>query len=372
MRGKPSLEAGNSPAQAHGLKLVFWESTVGCNLECRHCRRLEVSKELSKSDLTTQEALGFLDSLTEVGCPILILSGGEPLFRPDIFEIADYAGRRGIPVALATNGTLVDGKTAGRVRESGIRRVSVSLDGANAETHDRFRGIPGSFEAALEGVRALRREGVSVQINSTVARHNVDELEDLYRLCVESGADALHIFMLVPVGCGVEIADDQMLSPQRYEEVLLWLYRKSREKALHIRATCAPHYFRILREQTREEGRRLELPRHGMEAMTKGCLAGSGVCFVSHKGEVFPCGYLPVEAGNIRTGSLREIWEHSAVFERLRRPELLQGKCGLCEYVKVCMGCRARAFSETGDYMAEEPYCIYTPKLRSEKGTTSV
>lgn len=354
------------------LKLVFWESTVGCNLECRHCRRLEVSKTLARSDLTTQEAFAFVESLSEMGRPILVLSGGEPLFRPDIFEIARYGGRRGIPVALATNGTLVDRQTAGQVRAAGIRRVSVSLDGADAETHDRFRGIPGSFDAALRGIQELRGEGISVQINSTVARHNVEQMEDLYRLCVGLGADALHIFMLVPVGCGVEIADDQMLSPEKYEEVLLWLYRKSREKVLHTRATCAPHYFRILREQAREEGRRLDLPRQGMEAMTKGCLAGSGVCFVSHKGEVFPCGYLPVTAGNIRTQRLREIWEHSAVFDRLRHPELLQGKCGLCEYIKVCMGCRARAFSETGDYMAEEPYCIYTPKVQRETDLSSL
>jgi heme b synthase len=349
----------------HELRLVFWETTAGCNLECIHCRRLEVSRELAKDDLTTAEAFSLIDSLVEFAKPILVLSGGEPLFRPDIYEIARYATDRGLTVAMASNGTLITEEVARRIKESGVRRVSISLDGASAPVHDAFRQIPGSFEAAIRGLRHCQAAGLETQINSTVARHNVHELEDLYRLALELGAKALHIFMLVPVGCGVEIAEDQMLPAEQYEEVLHWFYDISKEKKIETKATCAPHYFRIIRQRAKAEGIRVTPETHGMAAMTKGCLAGTAVCFVSHKGEVFPCGYLPVTCGNIKTQSFRQIWEESRVFADLRDPEKLEGKCGLCEFKKVCEGCRARAYFEAGSYLAEEPYCIYEPiKMR--------
>jgi heme b synthase len=345
----------------HDLRLVFWETTAGCNLECIHCRRLEVSHELAKDDMTTEESKAFIDSLTEFASPILVLSGGEPLFRPDIFEIARYATDKGLTVAMATNGTLVNAEVARKLKESGIRRVSISLDGATAKIHDEFRKIPGSFEDAIQGLHLCQEAGIETQINSTVARHNVHELKDLYKMAIELGAKALHIFMLVPVGCGVEIADDQMLPSDQYEEVLNWFYDISKEKKLETKATCAPHYFRIMRQRAKEEGIRITPQTHGMAAMTKGCLAGTAVCFVSHKGEVFPCGYLPVDCGNVKTQPFGEIWEQSVVFSDLRDPDKLEGKCGLCEFKKVCEGCRARAYYEAGSYLAEEPYCIYEP-----------
>ncbi|HHT9149874.1 MAG TPA: SPASM domain-containing protein, partial [Candidatus Wujingus californicus] len=165
------------------------------------------------------------------------------------------------------------------------------------------------------------------------------------------------------VGCGVQIADDQMLHPKKYEEVLNHFYDLSKEAKIQTKATCAPHYFRIMRERAKEEGITISPKTHGMAAMTKGCLAGTGVCFVSHKGEVFPCGYLPVEAGHVRKQKFVDIWNDSPIFQKLRDPDLLEGKCGACEYKKVCEGCRARAFYDTGNYLAEEPYCIYQPKM---------
>jgi heme b synthase len=383
----PAHAVAERPVEKYPLRLLFWESTAACNLECIHCRRLDVAKEMAKEDLTTQEAFRFIDDLATMGTPILVLSGGEPLYRPDIFEIARYAAdTRRVKVALATNGTLVDERIAKKIVEAGVERVSISLDGADAEIHDEFRKLPGSFGRALHGFRLLKQLGMSLQINSTIANHNVHQLRDLYQLALQLGADALHIFMLVPVGCGVEIAEDQMLSAQKYEETLHLFYDLAQEAKIQTKATCAPHYFRVIRQRAKEGGAGghpggmpnlkdphlmgHSMPKGGhpsMAAMTKGCLAGTGVCFISHKGEVFPCGYLPVTSGNVRTKSFAEIWRTSEVFARLRNPDLLGGKCGACEYKKVCEGCRARAFYQTGDYMAEEPYCIYMPKGMREK-----
>ncbi len=350
------------------LRLLFWETTAGCNLECIHCRRLDVSKEIAKDDLTTEESITFINSLAETQRPILVLSGGEPLFRPDIFEIASHAINCGLTVALATNGTLIDERLAKKIVDTRIQRVSISIDGADAETHDNFRKLKGSFESAIRGINHLTRLGMEVQINCTIAKHNVEQLKDLYELALRLNAVAMHIFMLVPVGCGVQIAEDQMLPAQKYEESLNLFYDLSKNAKIQTKATCAPHYFRIMRQRAKQEGITVSPKTHGMAAMTKGCLAGTGVCFVSHKGEVFPCGYLPVNAGNVKTQSFAEIWNDSKVFNNLRNPELLEGKCGICEYKKVCEGCRARAFYQSGNYLAEEPYCIYEPRSNLQRG----
>ena len=347
------------------LRLLFWETTAGCNLECIHCRRLEVSQQLTQSDLTTEEGLAFIDSVAATQKPILVLSGGEPLVRPDIFDLAAHAIRQGLTVALATNGTLITNEIAAKIKDVGIERVSISVDGANAETHDEFRQLPGSFDAALRGISHLRRAGVAVQINSTVAKHNDSQLPEIYDLAVMVGAMALHLFMLVPVGCGMQVADEIMLSAERQEEVLHWFYDKSQAKVLQMKATCAPHYYRVMRQRAKAEGTKIDRSSHGMAAVTKGCLAGTSVCFVSHKGQVFPCGYLPIEAGNVKHQPFAQIWENAPLFDTLRQPELLTGKCGLCEYKKVCAGCRARAFGQMGDFLAEEPYCAYQPTDRN-------
>lgn len=361
-------------------RLVFWETTAGCNLRCIHCRRIEVADQLTPHDLSTQEAFTLIDQLAAVGSPVFVLSGGEPLMRPDIFDIARYATDANLPVALATNGTLIDGQMAERIKASGIKRVSISLDGANAATHDMFRALRGSFDAAIGGFRALREVGLPVQINTTVAKHNQEELEGVLQLAKDLGAVALHLFLLVPVGCGVEISDDQMVSAEDYERILNWLYDvEQSEPDLQLKATCAPHYFRVMRQRKAEENRqgvKRDLPAshhrqvhghpHGqMHAATKGCLAGTGVCFVSHRGEVFPCGYLPVKAGDVRQEDFGTIWQHSELFAEMRDPELLGGKCGVCQFKSLCSGCRARAYGMTGDYLAEEPFCAYEPETRT-------
>ena len=363
------------------LRLLFWETTAACNLACVHCRRLDVSQKLCSNDLTTAQAKAMIASLPETGKPILVFSGGEPLMRPDLFDLAEYARAVGLPAALATNGTIMDEKVAKRIVEVGIRRVSMSFDGPDAATHDGFRKIDGAFDSSIAGFKLLRSCGMSMQINTTIARHNYARLDDMYRLALDLGADALHLFMLVPVGCGMELSQEIMLQPEEYERAMNWIYDKSLEGKLHLKATCAPHYFRIMRQRAKADGRPMpaqahphrsmgaegttgESARPDMSAMTKGCLAGQAVCFVSHEGEVFPCGYLPVSSGNVARIPFPTIWRDSQIFAKLRDDSLLGGKCGACEYKKVCMGCRARAYAESHDYLAEEPNCNYVPLRR--------
>jgi len=398
-------------------RLIFWEVTKGCNLRCIHCRA-SATELSSPTDLSTTTALGIIDQIAAFASPILVLSGGEPLYRSDIFQLARYGTDHGLRVALATNGTLVTKEVARMIVDSGVRRVSISLDGADALTHDSFRGIPGAFEAAVHGLRNLRERGMSVQINMTIARHNARQLPEVLELARALGADALHTFLLVPVGCGVDIAAEQMVAPEEYEAMLNWFYDRSLEGGIELKATCAPHYFRVVRQRRAEERRAsgtygqvavaaptvpasaigpVEItmpgatginlrPSHaahnghpgghqgghpgGMNAMTKGCLEGTGVCFISHQGEIYPCGYLPVLAGSLKQQSFADIWQHAAVFEQLRETDNLKGKCGCCEFRNVCMGCRARAFAASGDFLAEEPFCVYEPHAKGRTHET--
>jgi AdoMet-dependent heme synthase len=374
------------------LRLVFWETTKACNLTCSHCRAVP-QRRLGPQELTTTRAFDLIDAIAEVARPVFVLSGGEPLFRPDLFDIGAYGVETGFRMALATNGTLVDGRIAAKIADTGFSRVAISLDGANPETHDRFRGQPGAHALALRGLRNLRDEGVSVQINSTVTKHNVTELPAMLDLALEIGADALHVFMLVPVGCGLEIAPSAMLPAEEYERVLGWFDEKSKDCPIDLKATCAPHYYRIRAQRIEDERSRGDLSStfiapgtrakaapvllgqggqgrlggqggtHGqhLSAMTRGCLAGTSVCFVSNEGQVYPCGYLPVSAGDTRVQRFSDIWNDSPVFRDLRDPESLEGKCGECRYQALCGGCRARAYAATGSFLAEEPCCSYEP-----------
>jgi len=317
------------------LRLVFWESTKACNLTCKHCRAVP-QRRIGPLELTTSRALDLIDAIAEVAKPVFVISGGEPLYRPDLFDIAEYGVAAGFRLALATNGTLVTDRVAAKIADTGFSRVAISLDGANAATHDQFRGLPGAHALALRGLRALRSEGVSIQINSTIARHNVSELK----------------------------------------------------------ATCAPHYYRIRAQRLEDERRRGDFsgtfiapgtkakaapafvgrtggghPRgQQLSAMTRGCLAGTSVCFISNEGRVYPCGYLPVSAGDTRVQRFSHIWKDSPVFEQLRDPHALEGKCGDCRYDAICGGCRARAYAATGSFLAEEPFCSYRPDLDPRGG----
>lgn len=343
-------------------RLIAWEITSGCNLNCVHCRGSSTSR-VPEGELSTEEAKHFIDEVVEFGNPILIITGGEPLTRSDVFEIARYGTEVGLRVVLATNATLLTPEIAEKLKNSGVQRVSVSLDGAIAETHDSFRGVPGAFSRSLAGIEVLKAAGIPFQINTTISKHNLEEIPATFEFAKEIGAVAYHVFFLVPTGRG---QDSDEVSPVEYERVLNWLYDQQKTTDIQLKATCAPHYFRIMRQRAKKEGIEITVKTHGYEAMTKGCLGGTGFCFVSSVGEVFPCGYLPVLAGNIKEQPFREVWEEAEVFKKLRAPEELKGKCGVCEYKLVCGGCRARAYAATGDYLEAEPYCVYTPRKKGQ------
>ncbi|MCX6339064.1 MAG: radical SAM protein [Candidatus Aureabacteria bacterium] len=351
--------------EQHPLKVLFWEATSACNLRCRHCRRMPAGAGAGARELTTDEAKSWIKDVAAWCRPLLILSGGEPLMRADIVELAAYAGRRGLAVALATNGVLMTGEIAGELRRAGVRRVSVSLDGARAGTHDGMRGVGGAFDAALNALRILRAAAVSAQINMTVCRGNRGEIEQIFILAEREGLQAVHFFVFVPVGCGLTFEKDQALSAVECEELLRWFRTHAHPQGLEVRLTCAPQYQRILAEHgvwpEESAPRRVGEPARRSAARPAGCLGGKSVCFVSHAGEVFPCGYLPVAAGSIRERSLREIWERSALFLELRDEDRLGAPCGTCAYKVTCGGCRARAYAATGNYLGGDRLCINPP-----------
>lgn len=354
------------------LQLLFWESTIKCNLTCAHCRRLE-SDETAANDLSTEQAKGMINQLAELAeiqsfKPVLVFSGGEPLCRNDIFDLICYAKSFGIKPALATNGTLIDSEIAEKIKKSGTVRVSVSLDGASADVHDRLRRLQGAFEKTIEGINQLGENEIPFQINITLTQHNAHQLEDVYKLAISLGAVAVHVFMLVPVGCGQVLAETDMLSPEQYEQKLLEICELDGRGQLQVKVTCGPHYERVIRQkglyQVRKNnsGRPEEdVPGRSGHGISKGCLAGLGIIFVGHRGDVFPCGYLPVNCGNILKTKLVDIWYKNEDLARMRDTNNLEGKCGVCGYREVCGGCRGRAFAATGNYMAEEPFCTYIP-----------
>jgi len=345
------------------LRLLAWEVTRTCNLSCVHCRAAAIDKPYP-NEFSTQESLSLLDEVASFASPIIILTGGEPLLRPDIFEIASYGTAKGLRVVLATNGTLLDGETSRRLRDSGIQRVSISIDGATAESHDRFRQVDGAFAGALRGVAFLKEAGLEFQINTTISRVNLEEVPAIQNLAVELGAVAHHIFLLVPTGRAKDFRE-QEIDAADYERTLHWFYDQRRRVPLQLKATCAPHYQRIMRERARANGETVTVKTHGLDAVSRGCLGGSSFLFVSHVGQVQPCGYLELDCGNVRQMRLGEIYRNSPLLQNLRDVDCYRGKCGVCEYRKVCGGCRARAFEATGDYLEAEPLCAYLPRTQA-------
>jgi radical SAM protein len=380
-----------SKQEVRGPHIVAWESTVACNLACVHCRA-SAQTAAEPDELTTQEVLALIDQLAEFSQPIFVISGGEPLMRPDIFDIAAHGTQRGLRVAVSPNGTLLEPEVVGNLIQAGVKRISVSIDGSTAARHDAVRGVPGAFDGAMEGLARCREAGLGFQLNSTVMRQTRDDLAAVRDLALRIGAEAWHVFMLVPTGRGK--IDDEV-SPGEYEAILNEIYGMTKDSPIPIRVTCGPHFQRIVAQNRGRDRNQPNLVQHGntghkypegyqhpggnggptgsgrkhpggLDRTTRGCLAGDGYCFISYRGDITPCGYFPVVAGNVREKSFREIYAESALFRSLRDLDGYGGKCGICEFLRVCGGCRARAYSLTGNYLAEEPYCVHQPRTQAE------
>jgi heme b synthase len=266
-------------------------------------------------------------------------------------------------MVMALNGTLITETVAQQLVDAGIQRISVSLDGSSPETHDRFRQVEGAFEGTLRGIDLIKRVGMEFQINTTITKTNLDQIPKIQELALDLGAVAHHIFLLVPTGRGKYIVD-QEIDAAEYESTLNWFYDQREKTPLQLKATCAPHYYRILRQRAKKDGISVTFKTHGLDAVTRGCLGGIGFCFISHRGIVQPCGYLDLNCGDIRQSTFAEIWNRSDIFAELRNYDKLKGKCGPCEFKRVCGGCRARAYEATGDFMGEEPLCSYQPRSK--------
>ena len=343
-------------------KWLAWEITRRCNLKCVHCRSSSELEAKEHPDFSFNEAKRILDDIASYASPVVVLSGGEPLLRDDVFEIAAYGTGKGLRMCLATNGTLVTDEVCRRLKEAGIRMVSLSLDGADAKVHDNFRNQPGAFDGTINAARLFREYDIPFLINSSFTKRNQTESPKVYRLAKEMGAKAWYMFMIVPTGRGEDIMAE-LISPEEYEELLEWHYQmEKQEDELLVRPTCAPHYYRVVRQKAKEEGEKFQ--QRTLQFSTggsKGCLAGQLIALIDVDGNVLPCSYFPLAAGNLRQQSFQDVWENSKLFKDMRDFKGYKGRCGSCEYVNVCGGCRARAYAVSGDYLAEEPFCSHQP-----------
>ncbi|NLJ77415.1 MAG: putative heme d1 biosynthesis radical SAM protein NirJ2 [Peptococcaceae bacterium] len=323
--------------------IVSWNTTNACNMYCKHCYRDAGVK--AADELNTAEGKALIDQIATAGFKIMIFSGGEPLMRDDIFVLVSHAREKGLRPVFGTNGVLITEKTALKLKESGAMAMGISLDSTNPEKHDQFRATPGAWQGATKGMMACREAGLPFQIHTTVMDWNMDEVEKLTDFAVDIGAIAHHIFFLVPTGRAVDI-EEESLRAEQYEELLHRIMKKQTDTKIELKPTCAPQFMRIAAQM-------------GIKTrFSKGCLAGLSYCIISPVGVVQPCAYLNISAGNVRETSFIEIWRDAEIFKKLRT-EKYSGGCGVCDYKKICGGCRARAYYYHNDYMAEEPWCLY-------------
>jgi radical SAM protein len=347
---------------------VAWEVTRACAYACIHCRA-EAQPKRDPRELTTDEGFRLIDDLIDVGRPILIVTGGDPMMRPDLLDLIRYASGRGLRVALSPTATkLVTRARLEEAREAGVARMQISLDGSRPEVQDAFRGRPGSFQRTLEILDDIRSAGLSLQVGTTVSRYNLDDLDAIDRVVGDYGAVMWSLFFLVPTGRGRQ---EDMISPQEHERVFNWLYDLSKSASFDVRTTAAQHYRRVVIQRRRRE----EAPSgagllvtgagysfaDGLGQSNRGVNDGNGFAFVSHTGDVCPSGFLPLPGGNVRDRSFTDIYRDSPLFRDLRDYTLLKGKCGTCDFREVCGGSRARAYAVTGDYLESDPYCVYQP-----------
>ncbi|SFR10218.1 putative heme d1 biosynthesis radical SAM protein NirJ2 [Desulfoscipio geothermicus] len=323
--------------------LVSWNTTNACNLFCKHCYR--ESGVRAAEELNTAEGFKLIDEIARAGFKIMIFSGGEPLMRDDIYELIQYAARSGMRPVLGSNGTLITPGVAADLKGAGAMAVGISLDSTDPAKHDTFRSSTGAWQAAVDGMQACREAGLPFQVHTTVLEWNNEEIEDLTDLSVDMGARGHHIFFMVPAGRAVNI-EAETLRAEQYEQLLQRIITKQGRVDIELKPTCAPQFMRIARQM----GVNMRFSR--------GCLAGTSYCIISPRGDVQPCAYLNIPLGNVRQTPFDKIWRENDVLQRLRTLDY-SGGCGTCAFKKICGGCRARAYFYHGDYMAEEPWCLY-------------
>ncbi len=335
----------NSNEKLPHLHVVAWETTRKCPLNCVHCRAT-AGDILSNDELSTEEGFLLVDGIAKLAKPMLILTGGEPMTRPDIYELASYATGKGLRVVMASCGHLLTPESVEKIKSSGIRALSISLDGSDASTHDAFRGSIGAFEKSLAGIRCLKEAHIHFQINTTISKLNVHQLPQILDLAENIGASTVDFFFLVPTGRGREL-DAELLTTPEYEKTLLWIAEERSRRKIRIKTTCAPHFARI------------------SQSADGGCLAGGGFVFVSHRGIIQPCGFLDIPCGDLRKAEFdfKELYLESNIFRKLRNPDHYEGKCGICEFRMVCGGCRARAYAKRGDILSADPTCSHIPHV---------
>lgn len=355
--------------------IAIWETTQACDLACVHCRACAQPLR-SKFELSTAEAEALIDQIAEMKVPVFVLTGGDPLKRPDIYDLVQYANAKGVHTSMTPSATpLLTRAAIAKLKEHGLARLAVSLDGSTAKIHDKFRGVSGSYECTLKAIRWAREIGLPVQINTTIARRNLADFDDMVALLETMDITLWSVFFLVPTGRG-QTAD--LVTAEEFEMIFEKLYRATERVTFDIKTTEAQHYRRFLLQRRAEEKRngkesaRTQVPAaqafpaalggDGIARAPRGLNDGKGFVFISHTGEVFPSGFLPLPAGNIRRESLAKIYRESPLFRALRDSSKLQGKCGACEFRDICGGSRARAYALTGNVMAEEPCCVYQPK----------
>jgi len=348
--------------------IVIWEATQACDLACLHCRACAQPLR-SPLELSTEEGKDLIDQVAEMAAPLFVLTGGDPLKRPDIYDLVEYGTRRGVRMSMTPSATPLLTRTAiARLQQCGLARLAVSLDGSTAEIHDAFRGVPGSYALTLDAVRWTGELGLPVQINTTITRRNLADFESMVALLKTFGMALWSVFFLVPTGRG-QLQD--LVSAEEFEEVFAKLAEVSQNVRFDIKTTEAQHYRRYLAQKRAAERRSNIAPSpvpHGMPTgdgigrAPRGLNDGKGFVFISHKGEVFPSGFLPLEGGNIRRQPLADIYRNAPLFMQLRDTSNLKGKCGVCEFREICGGSRSRAFALTGDPFASDPSCVYQPQ----------
>ena len=354
-------QASNHKQKQFEPKWLAWEITGKCNLNCIHCRSAS-SLGSDEGDFTLDEAKAFIDELTSFAQPVVVLSGGEPLLREDVFDIAAYGTSKGLRMALATNGSLVNDEICEKIKASGIRIVSLSLDGSTAEIHDDFRKQPGAFKSTLRAADFFKKHGIEFLINSSFTKRNQKDIPNVYKLAKEMGATAWYMFMIVPMGRGEDLMAE-LISKEDYDEILKWHFNMElEEKDILVRPTCAPHYYRIVQQEAKAKG--IDFERRNLKFGTgggKGCIAAQSIAFVGSRGDVQPCSYFPQSAGNVKKQHFKDIWENSKLFNDMRNFKDYKGRCGSCEYIGVCGVCRDRALDVSDDYMSEENLCDHVP-----------